>query len=179
MAIEKNINNLDRGFSLIELMVAVAIIGMLATVAAPNFSRFVDQAKIRGTEAQLSAVKTVIEGLNAANGRYPDTTTPGVLWLSSTGTAYGATCNPMLDAGNPQNNQSLVDLCTALPTLYEYPRSMSCAAPPNMGIIYFSDGNNYKLLAHCYPNNYLSHIIDPNRPTWAFGFWTMPVALTF
>ncbi len=41
-----------KGFSLIELMVVVAIVGVLATVAFPNFQRF--QSKARQAEAKSS-----------------------------------------------------------------------------------------------------------------------------
>lgn len=40
----------EKGFSLIELMIVVAIIGILATVAIPNFQRF--QAKARQSEGK-------------------------------------------------------------------------------------------------------------------------------
>jgi type IV pilus assembly protein PilA len=47
-----------KGFSLVELMIVVAIIGLLSAVAIPNFQKF--QAKSKTTEAklQLSAIYT-------------------------------------------------------------------------------------------------------------------------
>jgi prepilin-type N-terminal cleavage/methylation domain-containing protein len=49
-----------RGFTLIELMIVVAIIGILAAIAIPNFIRF--QARARQSEA-TSNLKTLFTGL--------------------------------------------------------------------------------------------------------------------
>lgn len=55
----------NKGFSLVELMIVVAIIGILAAVAIPNFMRF--QAKSRQSEARadLSAIYTAEKAFTA------------------------------------------------------------------------------------------------------------------
>lgn len=49
---------LQAGFSLVELMVVVAIIGILATIAVPNFQRFQAKAKQSNAKVELAAVYT-------------------------------------------------------------------------------------------------------------------------
>lgn len=48
----------NQGFSLVELMVVVAIIGILATVAVPNFMKFQAKAKQTNAKVELSSIFT-------------------------------------------------------------------------------------------------------------------------
>jgi len=61
----------SNAFTLIELLIVVAIIGILAAIAVPNFLNAQLRAKIARVEGDLRSMKTAIEMYRADNPGYP------------------------------------------------------------------------------------------------------------
>lgn len=65
-------NNGRKGFTLIELMIVVAIIIILAAVAIPNYLRMTDRARRSRVAGDFSSIATALEAYQVDWGTYPD-----------------------------------------------------------------------------------------------------------
>jgi general secretion pathway protein G len=60
-----------RGFTLIELMVVMAIIALLLSIAAPRYFKHVDRAREAALRETLAVVRDSIDKFHGDTGRYP------------------------------------------------------------------------------------------------------------
>ena len=66
------------GFTLIEVMVVIVILGILAALVVPNVMGKVDSSKIKTTEITLSSVSKELDTFKRDNNRYPNTQDGGL-----------------------------------------------------------------------------------------------------
>jgi general secretion pathway protein G len=61
------------GFTLLELLVVILIIGLLTGIVAPRFMSQISRSEVTTARAQMDAFRKAIEAFRIDNGRYPTT----------------------------------------------------------------------------------------------------------
>jgi type IV pilus assembly protein PilA len=127
------ISRLRKGFTLIELMIVVAIIGILAAIAIPNFIKFQARSKTGEAKANLKGTFTAEKSYYQEHDTYGcayqggNTTCPGIGFSPERGNRYALSLGA---AGSPTNWQV---------------RSTSTVLSPAAGAIYDGiQGDSFK-----------------------------------
>lgn len=70
---KRALHALRRGFTLIELVVVMAIIGLLLTLALPRYFHSIERGKTQVPQQNLAVIRDAIDKYYGDNGQYPDT----------------------------------------------------------------------------------------------------------
>ena len=69
----KRMNPQQSGFSLVEILVVLVIIGLLVSIVAPNVLDSADEARVKKVEADFKSIATALKIYRLDNFNYPTT----------------------------------------------------------------------------------------------------------
>jgi prepilin-type N-terminal cleavage/methylation domain-containing protein len=87
---KRGLATLQRGFTLVELLIVVIILAILAAIVVPQFSSVTDEAKVSSLDSTLVNIRGAIDLYYRQHGKYPSAVAASGATCPSSGTASTA-----------------------------------------------------------------------------------------
>jgi type IV pilus assembly protein PilA len=102
---EIQMKRVQQGFTLIELMIVVAIVGILAAIALPAYQDYLVRSRVSEGLARGAEAKTSVAEFVSANGRFPSSTLSAGFNSASAGQVATVLCG-----GTPNCSRIIVTM---------------------------------------------------------------------
>ena len=144
-----HVQHQNRGFTLIEVLIAIAIIAVLSTITYASFTTSREIARDNTRKTDLKNLQVAIELYKAQYGRYPDGCNGSGAWSGQDSASY--ICPTPLNSVIPNCNGYI---CGLVPDfIAKLPADPDPGRSASAGYIYTTTGGNgsatqYKLMAY-------------------------------
>ena len=105
----------ERAFTLVEILIAVAILGIVAAVAVPTVANILTRSKIKAYEGELSNVQAAMDAMMGAEGK--ETVTANTVTALSNMAAFPDGSFPLYGGDDGDYLRQAATKCTYFNTL--------------------------------------------------------------
>lgn len=93
----------EQGYSLLEILVVLAIIGTLMTLVAPRLMGNVDKSKVIAAKSQAKTLRLALDSYKLDTGNYPNKSEGLSVLITAPQSNDGSWYGPYLDGGIPKD----------------------------------------------------------------------------
>jgi general secretion pathway protein G len=102
-AIERKARHGEQGFTLVEMLVVIAIIGLIMGLIGPRVLNYLSESKVKAAKIQMQSFSSSLDLFNLDAGRYPSSS-EGLAALVRRPPGVAAWNGPYLKGGNVPND---------------------------------------------------------------------------